>query len=1200
VVSVLKFFVRLGRKVVDKIDKLLDAVADDPVVQRGVEADLGLPPGALNKVKATQRPDLGPIDDYVKAAKPTLEERRLALEAIKAYVKFWTTVFEAAQTDDPSIVLDELLYRLFQFATVDLLKYDHPTGYAVMRVAGIVQQDLRLTLEETFAPEVPANMFTREYWTSLPAAFAHGYHNFRLDQAPDFVLADADDPQLPPDRRTELRQLQLPVFARSDAGFGGVALILWSLGKWVLKDKDRDPRIEHLYGWELPRAPQRRLFEPPPTSTGIPLPAHIASRADSVRVSTAVGADARASATLTQLLLVDEEDRLGWLLSLRGAVTFEEQAGPTERRVKITVTIDAPDGLAALIRFSGDDQFTFTGAPSAAMHLLIRPVQAAAAAPAIALPDAEGTRLEIGDYSFGVDIAKEGFKLKASTKKSALVIDTGDGDAFVEDALGAKERRIEFDLGLTADQDGVSFDGGGKLSATIPLNATLGPLTVQTVQLALTPAGSATGSELAFVAATSFTFGLGPVKVAVEQIGFTVNVGSSSTPAPPDAFELASSLLYLRSLDFKPPAGLGIRIDGDFVSGGGFLFYDREKEEYAGVLQLELGSRFTFTAIGLLTTKLPEGERGYSFLIILSVELDPAWRIGPLAVSGLGGLFGLRRALDTDALRAGLRNRTLDAILFPPDPVTNAGRLIAALRTVFPPTKDKHVAGPILKLTWAEVVTAELALVFEWGASSRRALLGQLHAGFPPKLEQKLIQINIDALGIWDRDRGDFSLDARLYDSHIAFAHLTGDAALRLKSGDDAFFLFSIGGYHPEFNAPATFPKLERLTIKLDESANFRFVMRGYIALTTNTRQIGAELDLMVGFKGLTLEIKLSFDVLWEPDVRFLVDFDAELKIKYKGTTYFGASVSGRLTGPEPKHVQGEWTLDLWLFSITRPFEKTIGPDRPPAALPTVDPLADLLAALHDARNWSAPLPEQSRMLVGLRSRPGSPEVLVHPLGEIGVRQQLLPLGLELDRYAGGVPSGERRFTITRGFVGQDEVTDLRPANEQFAAADFLELTDDEKLHLPSFQSMPAGVTLTPKALAYGGQAPGSEAQAAVSEIDFEEIVVDADGNVVRKAAPEPLTTQLVTLAASFGPAARSELRAAGTARFAAPGPGFRVGVERYAVASVDNLSAVEIDGLDGQSQAAVRQALERHVKANPDARGTLQVVPAFQAEVPA
>jgi hypothetical protein len=31
-----------------------------------------------------------------------------------------------------------------------------------------------------------------------------------------------------------------------------------------------------------------------------------------------------------------------------------------------------------------------------------------------------------------------------------------------------------------------------------------------------------------------------------------------------------------------------------------------------------------------------------------------------------------------------------------------------------------------------------------------------------------------------------------------------------------------------------------------------------------------------------------------------------------------------------------------------------------------------------------------------------------------------------------------------------------------------------------------------------------------------------------------------------------------------------------------------------------VQQALERHLAANPEARGTLQVVPAFRAEVPA
>ena len=697
---------------------------------------------------------------------------------------------------------------------------------------------------------------------------------------------------------------------------------------------------------------------------------------------------------------------------------------------------------------------------------------------------------------------------------------------------------------------------------------------------------------------------LGPVKIIVEQIGMTFNIGSTRGSSPDDALELGSSLLYFRNAGFKPPSGVGIRVESGFVNGGGFLFYDKDNEEYAGVLQLDIGLgkyTLTVTAIGLLTTKLPDGGKGYSFLIILSLELDPPLRVGPLGIGGIGGLFGLRRALATDALRAGLRNGTLDAVLFPKDPVTNAGRLIAALRTVFPPARDRHVAGPMLMLTWGAptIVTAELALVFEWGASSRLALMGQLHAAFPPKLEKKLIQINIDALGIWDRDRGDFSLDARLYDSHVAFAKLSGDAALRMKSGEGSFFLFSIGGYHPEFSAPAHFPKLERLKIVLSDSDSFRLIFTGYLALTSNTRQVGAEMVLFIGSKGLSFEALLSFDALFEVDTRFLVDFDIEVKFKYKGTTFFGVSVSGRFTGPEPKRVEGEWSIDLWLTSISGKIDKTFGPDRPPLELPSVDPLPDLIAALGNASNWSAPLPQDSRMIVSFRNRPGAAEVLVHPLGEIGVRQQFLPLGIELDRYAGGAPQGQRRFAITKAFVGTNPVTQLRPVNEQFAAGDFLDLTDDEKLHRPSFEAMPAGVTLQPKALAFGGQAPGSANQMAVSEIDFEEIVVDADGNVVRKEGAKPLSTLVLTVAVEFGPAALSSLRTGGSSRFSAPGPAFSVGPERFTVAGVADLGSVQMDGLEESSHAAVKQALERHLKDNPQARGSCRSFPRSRPRCP-
>ena len=233
------------------------------------------------------------------------------------------------------------------------------------------------------------------------------------------------------------------MFAWSDIGFLGFLILVW-LSRWGLGD--RDVKLEQVYGWELPFHPRT----PPclePLGTGIPISDHIASRGYSLRISTGAGAPATSSATLTQFLLVDENGVFGWLFSLRGAVAFEEKAGSKDRPIKIGVKVEARDGLDALIRFSGDDQFSFTGAPDAAMQLAIAPAQPATAAPAFALPDATGTRLEIGDFAFTVDLSKDGFKIKASTKKSALVIVTGDADSFIEDSLGATERRIEFDLG---------------------------------------------------------------------------------------------------------------------------------------------------------------------------------------------------------------------------------------------------------------------------------------------------------------------------------------------------------------------------------------------------------------------------------------------------------------------------------------------------------------------------------------------------------------------------------------------------------------------------------------------------------------------------------------------------------------------------------------------------------------------------------
>jgi hypothetical protein len=324
-----------------------------------------------------------------------------------------------------------------------------------------------------------------------------------------------------------------------------------------------------------------------------------------------------------------------------------------------------------------------------------------------------------------------------------------------------------------------------------------------------------------------------------------------------------------------------------------------------------------------------------------------------------------------------------------------------------------------------------------------------------------------------------------------------------------------------------------------------------------------------------------------------VADFDIKVALKYKGRTLLGAHAVGQFSGPEPKRLKGEVSIDLWLFSVSKSFDKTFGDDRPPAALPQVDPLADLVAALKAPQSWSANLPAGSRMLVSLRKR-SEGGIALHPLGELSVRQQVLPLGITIDRYGGGAPSGAH-FAITRAFLGADPVPELRPVREFFAPAEFIEMTDDQRIARPSFESLQAGVVLQPQGLVFGGQDPTSANQAAASEMDFDEVIIDANGNTVTTATGSPgvVRGDLAVLAASFGAAARSPLRASGSSRFGAPGQKFRLRQATYVVAGVDDLRDAGIGGGPAQalSFSAAQQVLEGHLKANPQAKGRLQVV---------
>ena len=174
-----------------------------------------------------------------------------------------------------------------------------------MRLLGVIEQDLRLTLEESFAPEVPANIFTGGYGRAWQEVFFRNYERFRLDQ---------DIPPLPDDATPAeslvRRQLAADMYLLSDVGGVAMYFVAHYLGKIDGAD------VRHYYGWELPPRPPQLIGEDPPTEVVLNPSEHIASRASTLWVgdSDGDGATAHAAADARRA----EPARLAAVLPRRG------------------------------------------------------------------------------------------------------------------------------------------------------------------------------------------------------------------------------------------------------------------------------------------------------------------------------------------------------------------------------------------------------------------------------------------------------------------------------------------------------------------------------------------------------------------------------------------------------------------------------------------------------------------------------------------------------------------------------------------------------------------------------------------------------------------------------------------------------------------------------------------------------------------
>ncbi|MBK9997694.1 MAG: hypothetical protein IPO99_11290 [Nitrospira sp.] len=710
-----------------------------------------------------------------------------------------------------------------------------------------------------------------------------------------------------------------------------------------------------------------------------------------------------------------------------------------------------------------------------------------------------------------------------------IVLSLGEADGFLQSTL--PQRTIELSCSpeiAWSSKTGLTFGGRPTIAFDLPLQTRVGPFTVTQVTVAVTnrpPRAGAT--SFACEVGADIRGSLGPVDVVVQNLGCACMVTAYGREAllalPQDSDGPALGNLGV-DLRFKPPTGLGLAITTAGVTGGGFLGFDPQRAEYSGILQLELAETIAIKALGLLTTKLPDGSKGFSLVILLTAEGFAPIPVGlGFTLTGIGGLVALHRTVRTDVLRDGLKTGTLNSILFPSDPLRNAPQIFSDLRRVFPPTAGRHVVGPMVQLRWGTptLLTLDLALLVELPSPVRVVVLGRLQVLLPSQAHP-LVQIRMDALGVLDVSAETVSLDATLYDSKILQFPLTGDMALRAGWGRQPQFVLAIGGFHPRFAPPPGLPALQRLALQLADGDSLQLRCQAYLAVTSNTVQFGARVDLHAAGGGFSFDGMLGFDAILQlAPLAFEVDVGAALALRYHGRLLMGISFKGRLAGPTPWQVAGKAKIKLLFFSVSVSFSRTFGSRTAPPLPAAVDVVGLIAAALADRLNWSSAVPRNSSPVVTFReTAPPANGLRVHPWAELTLRERIAPLNRPLTKL-GTAPlvGGPTMVTVSLTDRAGAQPWRTTPVHEPFALAQYEDLREDEQLAQPAFVPLQGGLTVAADDLAVDDDA------GLATPIAYETLLIDPTRPPERPKPGYVLSAAVLARVAPFGAAGQAPAR---------------------------------------------------------------------------
>lgn len=599
-------------------------------------------------------------------------------------------------------------------------------------------------------------------------------------------------------------------------------------------------------------------------------------------------------------------------------------------------------------------------------------------------------------------------------------------------------------------QNGLKIDGGAKFHLDFDISKLeIGPVKFDKLSVDL---GNLSGSfgDLGMTLGSTFALDFSCLTMSFENLGISFDINFLKPDGSLGDYDFSGS--------FKFPDGIGISIETPVVKGAGLISYDKSEGTLFSALSLEVLKKFTVGCIVDADLGVKDGHC-FSLVALISTSFSPGIPLGMgFSLNGVGGCLGLNRKYDADAVSGGVRSGVFGSVFFVDNVMNHLTEMKTAVKQFFPEKKKQFFLGVLCKICFEPVVTCEFGLLIQAPNPMSIGIVGALKVRVG---DTNLIKINVYFFGEIDFDKG-LRFDASIVDSEIVGLKLEGDMAFRLFwGGPYKGFGLSIGGFHPAYKPEEGLkfaPNMRRLSLSLNYDI-VKIKLETYLAVTSNSFQIGAHLDLQVGWKKFGLIGYAGFDALFVfKPFRFSFSLEVGVAVMVGSAKLFSVDLALSVEGPAKWRVKGKAYFTVLFIPVKCDFSLAWGDSPKEERRATIAVWKDvLLPELLRDNNWITSSAEQNN---DGKEKDENAMLTLQPNDTFSFNQSAVPFDYPMDLCNDALPEDFTSFRLKKvSIIADNKEFSLETSclNNDFAPSLYKELSNEERLSNPSYESVTSG-----------------------------------------------------------------------------------------------------------------------------------------------